>query len=205
MNTETAFVWIDLETGGLNDRQKDGTLGCESLPILEIAVRVTDTELNELAVPFRLVIAQTEEELQKLGPWPMKTHTESGLLDSVRHGYGRVELAEAEQQVISYLKGCGIEPYDRNARTGGIMCGSSIHFDRSYIMAQMPELHAYLHYRMIDVSAIAMAARYFAPELAGKACEHKTYKHEALQDIWESIQELRVYQEAFARFSSGDE
>ncbi|WP_281645540.1 oligoribonuclease [Parendozoicomonas sp. Alg238-R29] len=188
------FVWTDLESGGLNGRLSDGTLGCETLPILEIAIIVTDTDLNEIGEPLRLVVHHDTETLLSMSEWAINTHKESGLLGEVENS--TLTLEEAEDAITSYLRGLGVQAYDRDAKTGGIMAGNSIHFDRSFIMAQMPTLNNYLHYRMLDVSAIALAARYFSPQLAGKATEFKQYQHEALADIRESVEELKVYREA---------
>ena len=194
------FVWADLETGGLNGRQKDGRLGCETLPILEVAVIVTDTDLNEIGEPLRVVINHNQQDLAKMSEWATNTHRESGLLSEVENSPHT--LVDAESIILEHLETIGVQAYNREARTGGIMAGNSIHFDRSYIMAQMPRLHDYLHYRMLDVSGIAMAARYFAPDLAGKATEFKQYRHEALADIWESVQELKVYRDAMKQLPS---
>jgi len=96
--------------------------------------------------------------------------------------------------VLDHLQWLGIDSYDREAKTGGILCGSSIMFDRSFIMCQMPELNDYLHYRQLDVSALNLAMQMFNPELAVAGTEFKKYSHEALADIRESIAELRLYQ-----------
>jgi oligoribonuclease (3'-5' exoribonuclease) len=95
--------------------------------------------------------------------------------------------------ILDHLQWLGIDAYDRETKTGGILCGSSIMFDRTYLMAQMPELHEYLHYRQLDVSAINLAMRMFNPDLAEQATDFKKYTHEALPDIRESIEELRIY------------
>lgn len=189
--TQQAILFSDLETGGLNGRLPNGKLGMEFYPIFELACIVTDHDLNELGEPLRIAVYQSEEDIDKSHEWALNTHKESGLLDDVRQS--KVTLAQAEQMIIKHLAALGIEKYDRKTRLGAIFAGNSIMFDRSYLMCQMPELHEYLHYRQLDVSALALAARMWKPELEKKAAGQKKYQHEALADIRESIEELRVY------------
>jgi oligoribonuclease (3'-5' exoribonuclease) len=187
----TALVWADLETGGLNGRLPNEQLGMEYYPILEIAIIVTDENLVEQGDPLRIVIHQPESEIEKCSEWALKKHSESGLLDEVR--LSTISLVQAQNMILDHLQWLGIDAYDRESKTGGILCGSSIMFDRTYLMAQMPELHEYLHYRQLDVSAINLAMRMFNPDLAEQATDFKKYTHEALADIRESIEELRIY------------
>ena len=190
-----ALVWCDVETGGLNGRLPNGHLGMEYYPILEIVIIVTDEDLVEIGMPLRVVIHQPESEIKKCSEWALKTHTESGLLTEVRVAV--CTLAAAEQLILHHLFcNLGIDSYDRKAKTGGILCGSSIMFDRTFLMCQMPNLHEYLHYRQLDVSALNLAIRMFNPELAIAGTEFKKYSHEALVDIRESIEELRIYRGA---------
>lgn len=187
------ILFGDLETGGLNERQPDGTLGAESLPIFELAFILTDANLNELAEPLRLVVHQPEEEIAKCDQWAIDTHTKSGLLDEVRAS--TLTLTDAEQQIIDWLKSNGIEGFKGRGSSGVWLGGNSIMLDRSFILAQMPKLHAFMHYRQFDVSMLAMAARLWAPEVEKKAIGGKQYRHEALADIRETIQELKTYRE----------
>ena len=187
-----SLVWIDLETGGLNGRLPNQELGMDYYPILEIALIVTDENLVEMGEPLRIAIHQPESEIEHCHEWALKTHTESGLLDEVR--LSSINLVQAQNMVLDHLQWLGIDSYDREAKTGGILCGSSIMFDRSFIMCQMPELNDYLHYRQLDVSALNLAMQMFNPELAVAGTEFKKYSHEALADIRESIAELRLYQ-----------
>ncbi len=185
------FLFGDLETGGLNGRVENSKLGMEYYPIFELAFIVTDLNLKQVGEPLRLVIHHSDDDINKAHEWAIKTHTESGLIDDVRNS--SLTLEQAENRVIDHLKSLGIEAYDRKAKTGAAFSGNSIMFDRSYIMCQMPMLHEYLHYRQLDISAIALAARAFKPELEKEITSKKEYKHEALADIRESIEELKMY------------
>jgi oligoribonuclease (3'-5' exoribonuclease) len=188
------FLHGDLETGGLNGRIENGKLGMEYYPIFELAFIVTDLNLEQVGEPLRLVIHHSEDDIAKSHEWAIKKHTESGLLDDVR--FSALTLEQAEIRVIDHLKSLGIEAYDRKEKTGAAFSGNSIMFDRSYIMCQMPNLHDYLHYRQLDISALALAASAFKPELEKDITSKKQYKHEALADIRESIAELKMYRTA---------
>jgi oligoribonuclease (3'-5' exoribonuclease) len=185
------FLFGDIETGGLNGRVENGQLGMEYYPIFELAFIVTDSELNEVGEPLRIVVHQQPEDIEKSHEWALKTHKESGLISEVHDS--PYTLEEAEQLIIAHLESLGFKPYDRKTKEGLVFAGSSIMFDRSYIMCQMPKLHEFLHYRQLDVSAIALAARAFKSELEKTARKAKEYKHEALSDIRETIDELRLY------------
>lgn len=191
MNTK--LVFLDLETGGLNGRIETGELGCHHYPILEIAVIVTDSDLNQIGEPLVIPVFQTDTALSKCHEWALAKHEETGLLKRVRES--GIALDQAEDLVIQYLGSVGVDKYDRKTKSGGVLAGSSIHFDRSFIMAQMNELNNYLHYRQLDVSALALTARMFCPEAEKLATQHKELKHEALADIRETITELRFYKE----------
>jgi oligoribonuclease (3'-5' exoribonuclease) len=190
---ETYFAWLDLETGGLNGRLENGHLGMSHYPIFEVALIVTDKHLNQVGEPLRIVIGHSPTVISRTSEWAMDTHTKSGLMEEVRAS--RLDLEDAEQVIIDHLKELGIEKYDRKNKSGAILAGSSIQFDRSYIMAQMPELNDFLHYRQLDVSAFNLAVRAYRPEV--EKLVQKEYKHEALADIWETINEFKVYREAF--------
>lgn len=185
------ILFGDLETGGLCERLPDGTLGAESLPIFELAFILTDADLNEIAEPLRLVIHQPEEVIAKCDQWAIETHTKSGLLDEVRAS--TLTLADAERQIIDWLTANGIAEFKGRGSSGLWFGGNSILLDRNFIMAQMPNFHAFMHYRQFDVSMLAMAARLWAPEVEKEALGGKQYRHEALADIRETIQELKVY------------
>lgn len=185
------LLFGDIETGGFCHRLDDGTLGAESLPIFELALILTDAELNEIGEPLRLVIHHSDSDIAKSDPWAIDTHTKSGLIDEVKRSV--LSMAEAEEQILNWLITHGIEPFSGRGSKGLWLAGSSIFFDRCYIMAQMPKLHAFMHYRQLDVSALALAARLWAPEVEKDAIDAKEYRHEALADIRETIEELRLY------------
>jgi len=186
----THFLATDIEAGGLNGRLENGQLGCDYYPIFEVACILTDTELNEIDT-LRLVIHHSEEVIQTSSEWSLENLGKSGLLDEVRKA--SMSLNEAETAILDWLASHGVEKYDRKAKTGAVMVGNSIAYDRSFIMSQMSLFNEYLHYRQVDISALAVLSRAWQPELQKKATEHKQYAHEALQDIRESLQELSVY------------
>lgn len=189
------FLFGDLETGGLNGRLPNGRLGMEFYPIFEMAFIVTDQNLNQIGEPLRMAVHYSDDDIAKAHEWAIKTHTETGLLAEVKASV--ITLHQAEQRVIEHLKSLGINAYDRETKTGAVFAGNSIMFDRSYIMCQMPQLHEYLHYRQLDISALALFARAFSPKLQEEIVSNKTYQHEALADIQESIAELKAYRHAF--------
>ncbi|MCL1088056.1 oligoribonuclease [Shewanella profunda] len=187
------FLFGDLETGGLNGRLDNGQLGMEYYPIFEVAFIVTDSELNQVGEALHIVIHQDDESIARSHEWAIDVHTKSGLLAAVRASL--VSLSQAEQMVIEHLKALGIPKHDRKSKTGVVFAGNSIMFDRSFIMCQMSELHEYMHYRQLDISALGLAARAWAPEVERNAIKAKLYQHEALADIRESIAELKYYRD----------
>jgi oligoribonuclease len=194
------FLFGDIETGGLNGRLDNGVLGMEYYPILELAFILTDKDLNQIGEPLRVVVHHGDEAIATCSEWALDTHTSSRLIDEVRSS--TVSLEQAELMVIDWLKGLGVTKYDGKTKQGIVFAGNSIMFDRSYIMCQMPMLHDFMHYRQLDVSAIALAARAWNPELERKAVSVKLYAHEALADIRESIEELRVYKQVLGVLDS---
>lgn len=184
------LLFLDYETGGLNGRTESGALGCEHYPLLEVAAIITDSQLNEVGEPIRIAIYQDEIDLAAMSEWAIKVHTKSGLLNEVRNS--KTTLQMAEELLLDKLQEYGINKYSRDTGKGAILAGSSINFDRSYMMAQMPALNDYLHYRQVDVSSINILVRIFKPEVSKLVV--KEYKHEALSDIRETIEELKIYQ-----------
>ncbi|MGI8664844.1 MAG: oligoribonuclease [Jatrophihabitans sp.] len=169
------LVWIDCEMTGLE-------LGRDAL--IEIAVLVTDGELNVLNEGLDIVIGCAEEVLETMVPVVQQMHETSGLTDLVRAS--TVTLGEAETQVLDYIR-----RFVREPRTAPL-CGNSIATDRGFIIRDMPELDAFLHYRMIDVSSInELARRWYRRVYFGQPA--KGLAHRALADIHESVQELRYY------------
>jgi len=171
------LVWIDCEMTGL-DIERDA--------LIEIACLVTDAELNLLDEGVDLVIKPPAEALAGMPDVVRDMHTASGLLAELPSG---IPVAEAAERVLGYVRGHVTEP--RKVP----LCGNSIATDRWFIARDMPELDAYLHYRMIDVSSIKELVRRWFPR-AYFASPAKHGGHRALADIMESVQELRYYREA---------
>jgi oligoribonuclease len=171
------LVWIDCEMTGL-DLARDA--------LIEIACIVTDGQLVALDDGVDLVIKPPAEALDDMPEVVREMHTASGLLGELASG---ITLAEAQEQVLAYVRRHVREPKKVP------LCGNSIATDRMFIARDMPELDAFLHYRMVDVSSIKELARRWYPR-AYFASPEKHGGHRALADIRESIRELRYYREA---------
>lgn len=172
-NRAENLVWIDLEMTGLDpDRDR----------IIEIATIVTNSELDVLAEGPVIAIHQPDPVLDAMDDWNRNTHGASGLIDRVRRS--RSTTADAEQQTLAFL--------ETHADPGtSPMCGNSICQDRRFLYREMPRLERFFHYRNLDVSTIKELARRWAPEvLAGLT---KESRHQALDDVRESIRELGYY------------
>ncbi len=170
------LVWIDCEMTGLN-------LDLDEL--CEIAVVVTDEQLNPVDEGMQIVIRPSEVALTSMGEFVTQMHTESGLITELDSG---VPVAEAERQVLEYVKNW--IPLERAAP----LAGNSIGTDRMFLLKQMPELEKHLHYRNVDVSSLKELARRWYPRTYFNLPK-KNGGHRALADILESIQELRYYRE----------
>ena len=171
------MVWVDCEMTGL-DLVNDA--------LVELAVLVTDDELNILGDGVDVVIRPPDSSLEQMEEFVRNMHTTSGLLDELAGG---ITLAEAEEQALDYIRQYVTEP--RKAP----MAGNSIATDRSFIARDLLELDAFLHYRMIDVSSIKELARRWYPRAYFQA-PAKHGGHRALADITESINELAYYRAA---------
>lgn len=177
--SEHNLIWMDLEMTGLDpftDR------------ILEIATVVTDTELRILAEGPVVAIHQPEEVLAGMDDWNRQHHGASGLLERVRVSV--IDEAGAEDRTLAFLAAhapVGTSP----------LCGNSICQDRRFLARCMPRLEAFFHYRNLDVSTLKILAQRWAPEVAGGF--KKSSNHRALDDIRESIAELRHYREHLLR------
>jgi len=173
------LIWIDLEMTGL-DPQTDR--------IIEIATIVTDADLEVVAEGPVIAVHQDDSMLQAMDEWCTRTHGASGLTRRVQES--RVDEAEAESETLAFLS--------RYLESGcSPMCGNSICQDRRFLARYMPQLEAFFHYRNLDVSTVKELARRWRPA----ALEGFTKKgtHQALDDIRESIAELRHYRETFFR------
>ena len=154
--------------------------------ILEVALVVTDAELNTIAEAPVYVLHQPDEVLDAMDSWNKSTHGKSGLVDKVRAStFGE---AEVERRILEFLKpivGERMAP----------LAGNTVHQDRRFMVRYMPAFDAYLHYRIVDVSTLKELAKRWNPRaLEGVA---KEGKHEALADVYESIEELRHYRRTF--------
>ena len=171
------LAWLDLEMTGL-DPSTD--------VIVEIATLLTDDDLEEVAVGPNLTLHQPPEVLDRMSERVRSMHTSSGLLEAI--AASTISLGEAGKATLEFLRGhipkAGIVP----------LCGNSIGTDRRFLIASLPEVDAYFHYRSIDVSTIKELARRWHPEVASSAPE-KAGGHRALDDIRESVAELRHYRE----------
>lgn len=167
------LVWIDLEMTGLEPDQDT---------IIEIATVVTNEQLDELAQGPVIAVATAPARLEAMDEWNTRTHGESGLIERCLNS--KVTMAEAERRTLQFLAAYvpdGVSP----------ICGNSICQDRRFLARWMPELERFFHYRNLDVSTIKELARRWAPAIADGLV--KDSSHQALQDIRDSIDELRYY------------
>ena len=170
------LVWIDCEMTGLNP-----DLDC----LVEIAVVITDSELNVVDKGIDLVIKPRQDSLAQMNDFVRNMHTTSGLINEFADG---LELADAEKQVLEYIQ--RFIPSAKDAP----LAGNTIGTDRMFIAKYMPQVDAHLHYRNIDVSSIKELSRRWYPRVYFQLPK-KTGDHRALADILESIKELRYYRE----------
>ena len=174
---DTRLVWVDMEMTGL-DPEKER--------IIELAAVVTEPDLTVVAESPVLVVHQSDELLDAMDKWNKSTHGKSGLIDKVRAS--TLSESEAQAQMIDFLS--------KHVPAGkSPLCGNSVSQDRRFMFRYMPDLERFFHYRTIDVSTLKELARRWRPALL-KGFEKRS-KHEALADIYESIDELRYYREHF--------
>jgi oligoribonuclease len=170
------MVWVDCEMTGLDLSRNH---------IIEIAVIVTDgLDLDNRIMGPEIVVQCPEEELAAMDEWCTRTHTESGLVDKIRAT--QHTLASAEQQILTFLRDtCDLEEFTCP------LAGNSVGEDKRFLQKDMPELHNFFHYRVVDVSVLKELCRRWVPTLPvfPKKCSHR-----ALDDIVESIEELKYYQ-----------
>lgn len=173
------LVWIDLEMTGL-DPDHDR--------IIEIATIVTDSNLNVLEEGPVIAVHQTDKILGMMDDWNTQQHTGSGLVDRVRKS--RISETEAQHQTLKFL-----QQYVNPRKSP--MCGNSICQDRRFLYRRMPTLEEFFHYRNLDVSTLKELARRWAPDVFN--AYQKSGSHLALDDIRESINELRHYRQSFIK------
>ncbi len=171
------LVWIDCEMTGLNPQQDQ---------IVEIACIVTEPDLTEVDDGITIVIKRDDAPLANMDEVVVKMHNESGLIHEIPGG---TTLADAQTRVLDYVT--SHVPEARKAP----LAGSSVYVDRMFLANYMPELDAYLHYRLVDVSSIKELTKRWYPKAYYNTPE-KTGNHRALADIRESIAELRYYRDA---------
>jgi len=174
MGKNERIVWMDLEMTGLDPERER---------IIEMATVVTDGDLNIVAEGPELVIHQDDTVLEAMDDWNTSHHGASGLTERVRAS--TVSDADAEQQTLDFIK-------EHCRERLAPLAGNSIHQDRRFLVKYMPLLEAYLHYRNVDVSTVKELARRWYPKQHA-AAPTKQEAHRALDDIRESIEELRYY------------
>lgn len=177
MDTPGVLVWIDMEMTGL-DPDVD--------VILEIASLVTDNDLTVIAEGPVLAIHQAEEHLAGMDAWNVEHHTASGLVERVRRS--PVNVTEAQALTLAF-----VQRYAE--RHVAPLCGNTVWQDRRFLKRYMPTLEDWLHYRIVDVSTVKELARRWKPELVDRFKKRNT--HRALDDIRESVAELKHYRDAF--------
>jgi oligoribonuclease len=169
------LVWMDMEMTGLDPAKER---------IIEVATIITDGNLTEIAIGPDLVIHQADDVLAAMDDWNKKHHGASGLVERVKAS--TVTDAEAEAATLAFINA------HASAKDRPVLAGNSIHQDRRFIRRYMPLLDARLHYRMVDVSTIKELARRWFPQLIAKQPQKKD-THRALDDIRDSVDELRYY------------
>ncbi|MEO8157182.1 MAG: oligoribonuclease [Betaproteobacteria bacterium] len=171
------LIWIDMEMSGLspeNDR------------VLEVAIVITDAQLNVVAEGPVKVVHQADDVFERMDSWNKSMHKKSGLID--RSKATTQNEAEVEAELIAFLA-------QHSPDGASPMCGNSICQDRRFLARHMPKLEAYFHYRNLDVSTLKELAKRWKPGIMAGFVKHG--KHEALADIHESIEELKYYKEKF--------
>ena len=173
------LIWIDMEMSGLKS---------DTDRIIEVALVVTDSQLTVVAEAPVLVVHQSDEVMDGMDNWNKSTHGKSGLIDKVKSS--SLTESEVESSMINFLKQHvppGVSP----------MCGNSICQDRRFLARTMPQLESYFHYRNLDVSTLKELAKRWRPEIMAGLT--KKSKHEALSDIYDSIEEMKYYREHFLK------
>lgn len=175
------LIWLDMEMSGLDPERER---------IIEVALVITNANLETVAEAPVFVVHQPAAILDAMDEWNKNTHGKSGLIDKVKAS--TLTESQVEDQIIAFLEQHvpkGVSP----------LCGNSVHQDRRFIVKYMPRLDAYLHYRLLDVSVLKELCKRWRPEVYAKY--QKENKHEALADVYESISELKFYRENFLKMT----
>jgi oligoribonuclease len=173
------LIWLDMEMTGLVP---------ETDRIIEVAMVITDNELNTIAEAPTLVVYQPDSVLDAMDDWNKNTHGKSGLIEKVKAS--TLSDAQVEEQFLAFIS-------EYVPKRTSPMCGNSICQDRRFMARYMPKLEDYFHYRNLDVSTLKELAKRWKPDMAKGVKKHG--KHEALADIYESIEELKHYREHFIK------
>ncbi len=173
------LIWVDMEMSGLDPQAEK---------VLEVAIVITDTNLITVAEGPVLVVHQSDAVLDAMDAWNKSTHAKSGLIERVKAS--TLAETDVDNRLVEFLQQyvpAGVSP----------LCGNSVHQDRRFMVTYLPRLEAYFHYRNLDVSTLKELMRRWKPELAAGMTKHG--RHEALADIYESIEELKYYREHFLK------
>ncbi|PIT13289.1 oligoribonuclease [Snodgrassella alvi] len=182
MQNDKNLAWLDMEMTGLNP---------DTDRIIEVAMIITDSDLNVLAQSEVLVIHQPDSIIDHMDKWNTTTHTRTGLVDKVKAS--TLTEAEAEDKLLAFIS-------EWIPEKASPMCGNSIHQDRRFMVRYMPRLEAYFHYRNLDVSTLKELAKRWNPAVAKGVS--KKGAHQALDDIKESIEEMAYYRAHFLTISA---
>ena len=173
------LIWVDMEMSGLDPLVEK---------VLEVAIVITDTKLNTVAEGPVIVVHQPAAVLDAMDAWNKSTHAKSGLIERVKAS--EITEAQADAKLVEFLKQhvpAGVSP----------LCGNSVHQDRRFMVKYLTAFEAWFHYRNLDVSTLKELMRRWRPELAAGMTKHG--RHEALADVYESIDELKYYREHFLK------
>jgi oligoribonuclease len=173
------LIWIDIEMSGLNP---------ETDCVLEVAIIITDANLNTVAEAPVLVVHQSDAVLEAMDDWNKSTHSKSGLVERVKAS--TLTSSDVDERLLAFVA-------DYVPPKTSPLCGNSVHQDRRFMVKYLPKLEDYFLYRNLDVSTLKELAKRWKPEIMAGLTKHG--KHEALADIQESIDELKYYREHFLR------